>query len=41
MFVPDYNLDEPVLRYDLTPEEEEQIERAWQEKEDKAMDEKE
>lgn len=41
MFVPDYNLDEPVFRYDLTPEEEEQIERMWQEKEDKAMDEKE
>lgn len=39
MFVPDYNLDEPVHRYDLTPEEEDEIERKWQEEEDKAMEE--
>lgn len=41
MFIPDYYLNEPVSRYDLTLEEEEEIERKWQEKEDKAMEEQE
>lgn len=36
--IPDYNLDEPVFRYDMTLEEEEEAERKWQEYEDKAME---
>jgi hypothetical protein len=34
----DDNLDEPVYRYDMTLEEEIEVDRKWQELEDKAME---